>query len=298
MPSPSDRVERLTSTHAKAELKDLLREELGASYPSPVPGRLNNDFLRACFQQIAPDEDVDTRLRQHDDYSPAWAQKGTKHNYATAIRMVLTDRVGRAKHDSITSLSKPVLAELVVACRLADSSDDTEPAPASDKANAPDIPTQPPSPFDESLDIGAATGGSLTEWLDEHRSDSDGPHAVYVLDCTPTSDADENSRLKSLRASVGATRKPPASRTPVKRAGAAVNRGERVYYVGYTADVEHRLQQHRRGAAAASARFTNLFEPQSLVEVSWFDTESGAKAFEQRRATELTVEGESYAYYN
>lgn len=56
--------------------------------------------------------------------------------------------------------------------------------------------------------------------------------------------------------------------------------------------------QHLKGAAAASARFTNLFRPRALVEVTWHDTEAAAKEYEHRRARELTDSRQSFAYFS
>jgi predicted GIY-YIG superfamily endonuclease len=298
MTSDHTEVERLMAQHTKSELKTLLGDELGESFEEPVPGSLKNAFLGACYGRIAPEKDLRSHLQEHPDYSPDWLDKGQKHNLATAIRMVLTERVGRDPHDSITSLSKQVLAELVVAVRIADSN--TTPASSADisPADAPNRERIATRRFDDVLSLSDTNDRAIDDWVATHRSPDDGAHAVYVLDCTPPLDGPENSRLQSLRASVAEKERDRGSWGELEAAGAAANQGDRIYYVGYATDVPSRIRQHLKGAAAASARFTNLFRARALVEVTWHDTETAAKQYEQRRARELTDPGQSFAYFN
>lgn len=109
-------VQQLTAK-PKADLEAILADELGDAYPGAITGSLRNDFMRACYARIAANEDPYDRLRDHPNYEPDW---GEKKSLATALRMLLTERVGHPEYDGITSLSKPVLAELVVAIREAE----------------------------------------------------------------------------------------------------------------------------------------------------------------------------------
>jgi predicted GIY-YIG superfamily endonuclease len=84
--------------------------------------------------------------------------------------------------------------------------------------------------------------------------------------------------------------------TKLERAAHAATNGQRLYYVGYASDVPKRVRQHVGGAASGGAKYTNMFEPQALVDVSWYMTEGTARAHERRRAEELTTAGESNGY--
>jgi len=70
-----------------------------------------------------------------------------------------------------------------------------------------------------------------------------------------------------------------------------------LYYIGYASDVPVRVRQHVDGRAAGGAECTNMFKPVSLVDVSWYDSEATARRHERQRADELTVPGESFAYW-
>lgn len=106
-------------TKPKRELKAILKDELGSSYDREITSSLRNDFMRACFLRIAPDENPSDRVKDHPNYSSTWEDK---RSLATALRMLLTERVDHPEFDGITSLTKTLLAEIIVAIRESERS--------------------------------------------------------------------------------------------------------------------------------------------------------------------------------
>ncbi|PAU77014.1 hypothetical protein CK500_16615 [Halorubrum salipaludis] len=72
---------------------------------------------------------------------------------------------------------------------------------------------------------------------------------------------------------------------------------ERVYYVGCTADVYSRINQHMEGKSSGGANFTTVFPPTHLVEVYGFQNKDRAYEAEREVGSELT-ENEEYAYFS
>jgi hypothetical protein len=200
MSAPRDRVEEL-KTRPKAELKRILGDELGSNYIQPVTGSLRNDFMLACYRRLDTGDHPKERLQSHENYTPAWKQK---KRLATALRMVLTERVGHPEHKGITSLDKAVLAELIVGIRMCGdeleaSTESGDEDPASDNV---EVPREPPVPchFEGTLPAEEFDSYALYDWVVNRRSQTDGEHGVYVLDCTPPFAEAEDFRVKALRA--------------------------------------------------------------------------------------------------
>lgn len=150
--------------------------------------------------------------------------------------------------------------------------------------------------FENVLPAASISQYAVYRWIVQHRSPGDGEHGVYVLDCTPPVGDEEDSRMKTLRREAHEKKEKGEAMTKIEQAAQAVNNGERLYYVGYAADVPSRVRQHLAGAASGGAKFTNMFTPQALVDVSWFETEGTARTREHQRSTELTEPGQSFAY--
>lgn len=278
---------------SKSELKELLEAELGTEYPREITDSLRNDFLRACYTRIAPKEDPAERARSHPDYSESWREKRT---LATALRMLLAARGVREPDTPLTTLDKAALAQIIVAIRLVDT-DQHQGLEASVEREPPER-TIPPEPcFDERLHLNSdATESEVESWIDAHHSGIELVHSVYVLDCTPPINEESNS-LESLRARVAEKERTGDIFIKMEEAAAAVTRGERIYYVGYTNNVIDRVTRHVGGASYGSAKFTHTFRPQALVEVNWYDTEAVARNRERQRAQELIRPGKSYGYW-
>lgn len=256
--------------------------------------------MRACYEAIDSDIQPHEKLKGHLEYSPSWQSWGTKRQLATALRLVLTDYVDRPQSEGLTSHDKRALAELVVAVRIANDGEDLPVTDSSDNGGVASVPTRtapPESSFDDPLPAKELESYELYSWIVRNRDETDGEHGVYILDSTPPVDGVEWSRMRTLRHQ--AAEKAEAGKPLDKREVAArsVTNGERIYYVGYASDVPSRVRQHVGGRAAGGADFTNMFKPVALVDVSWYDSEATARKHESLRADELTVPGESYAYW-
>lgn len=70
---------------------------------------------------------------------------------------------------------------------------------------------------------------------------------------------------------------------------------EKVYYVGYTASVYSRIDQHMEGASSGGAYFTSVFPPTHLVEVYGFQDKERAYEAEIETGSKLTSDNK-YAY--
>ncbi|WP_143420580.1 GIY-YIG nuclease family protein [Halorubrum sp. Ib24] len=292
MGSPNERVQRLAS-RPKSDLKELLSEELGESYNGEITNSLRNDFMRACWDQLNVDKSPFVKVQTHENYSSSWSKK---KQLATVLRMELTEQVGRPEHAGITSLNKQVLAELITAIQQGSSDTETQSECAREASGPPVRDSVPPQRFEDRLPAEKFYQYALYEWILSHRSETDGEHGVYVLDCTPPVSGEEDFRVQSLRTEVWEKVDAGNRLSKLERAADALNNSERLYYVGYASDVPKRIREHVGGAASGGAKFTNMFVPQALVDVTWFDMESNAREYEPRRADELTVSGESFGY--
>lgn len=275
----------------KAQLEEQLSQALGDSYPREIPRSLRNDFMLACFKRIASDQDPLEMVRTHENYTPSWSKK---KQLATALRMLLTERVGHSEQDGITILTKTVLAEILIAIRQ--KHNDTQPTEAQQLREPPERKSVADPKFDGGCPATEFDTYAVYEWIIEHRAPTDGEHGVYVLDCTPPEESQIDSRVESARRVASRKARDDHSLSKLELAAQAITQGERLYYVGYASDVPQRVRQHATGADAGGAKFTNRFTPQRLVEVSWYETEEVAREAESRRARELTVAGESFAY--
>lgn len=277
----------------KTGLWDLLEEELGDAYDGELPTNQNTDFLHTCFHAIAAEDTPRSCLeRQFDGYSREWEEDVTEQTYlATALKCLLYERVGRAKDNIIGKPTVLYLAQLVVALRTADE------GPINWQANLAMVPTlesRPTHRFEPGFSFDQIETPALEEWIRSQRSETDGCHAVYVIDCTPQLGDGEDTRISGLRARVHAE---GVSSKPREKGAQAVNNGECVYYVGNSDDVSKRMRQHAKpGMTDGGAQFLSLFKPVELVEVTWHETKAAAREFEKRRASELTKPGGPYAF--
>lgn len=283
------RVQQLRSQFSRKEpLWRKLDREL--DYDGELPTNLSVPFMKACYGCIAPDEDPYTRLQvYHDNYSEQWVEKRTKKvHMATALKLLLCERVGRSEANVISGVTMELLAELIVAIRTADDPVEWE----RDRLDA--APEREPpckSPFDDGLPFEKALTPALIDWLAERPADRS--HGVYVLDCTPDIGDAEDSKIRALRGQVATERQ---ATEPREKAACVLNNDGRVFYVGYASNVAERLHRHDRRPAGGGAKFTAMFPPQELGEVTWHSTKEAALEYERRRAHELSQPGEYYAY--
>lgn len=294
------KVEQLQSNHTrKAPLWRLLDDELGDAYRGEVPTNLSVEFLQACYTRIAPEEDPYDRLESyHDNYSAQWIQNTTKQaQLATALKLLLHQRVGRSEGNVINSATIQLLSELIVAMRTASDEYADQWLTDEDRRKrldtAPERETPPESSFEDELSFEDALTHELDDWLAERRSESAGSYAVYVFDCTPDIGEAEDSKIRSLRSRVTTS---DSVTDPVEKAAQAANNNERVFYVGSANDLRKRMNRHDRLPSGGGANFTATFRPSALVEVSWYETKEKALKQEGKRARDLTRPSESYAY--
>ena len=106
---------------------------------------------------------------------------------------------------------------------------------------------------------------ALDDWLSENTEVRDADYGVYVLDCTPPTGPDEPESIRLLRRDVQATLEFGAGiKGSIKKAGAALNKNCRTYYVGQAADPDNRVVAHIAGAHKSVTDMTNLFSPVAL----------------------------------
>jgi hypothetical protein len=285
-------VERIERQNSKAELWRLLEDELDGAYGGELPTNQNTDFLRSCFSSTAPEDSPRECLeRQFEGYSAEWErEKNEKHFLATALKCLLFERVGRSKDNTIGHPTKLYLAQLIVALRTAD-----EGAIYSEDSNirsAPSLDERPAHRFEPGFPFNQIDTSGLEEWVESQRSDQDGHHAVYVIDCTPETGEGEDRRVRGLR---GRVHKKGISSDPRDKAAAAVNNGECIYYVGQTINVPKRMRQHSEGMTAGGAKFLSLFKPVEIVKLTWHKKKE-IERLEKKRADELTEPGGPYAF--
>lgn len=289
---------RALTSKSTQDLEDELRRFLNDRHESTVCGSLNNDFKEACFNRIAPDNKPEDYLRDWPNYTDSW---GPGKSLATALRMLLTEQIGLPVYAVLDGYKKRVLAEIILGIRAADNGVERMADAHVPVTLPPDIPVPVEEPPSRARQI-SNREAKLTSLSNVSGMLSDSPeisdeYAVYVLECTPPVD-EERDALYQLRRDAWAKAEHGYRFNPKERAAQALNHGEQVLYIGQTNDVVDRMERHRAGASAGSARFTNLFFPNGVIEVTWHSSEAEAKAYEQQRATELTVSGESFAYYN
>ncbi|WP_135536374.1 GIY-YIG nuclease family protein [Halostella pelagica] len=219
------------------------------------------------------------------------ANVSDQHFLATALKCLLHERVGRAKHNTIGNPTIQYLAQLVVALRTAD--DGPVFGKASNLVPAPSLESRPAHPFEPGFSFDRIETHALEKWVRSWRSESDESYAVYVIDCTPQVGEDEDARARELRAEVHAE---GGVSEPRHKGAQAVNNGECVYYVGHSDHVPERMRQHANGMTYGGAKFLSLFKPFEIVELTWQETKSQATKYEKRRADKLTKPGGPYAF--
>lgn len=295
-----DEVRKL-SNRSKNDLKTTLEAEMGEAYGREITDSLRNDFLRACYASIEPESNPSERVTNHKNYDSDW---GEKKKLATALRMLLTERVGRSVSDGITSMTNDFLAEVIVAIRRKEEFSEevrTDVSRAGER-DGQDTPPQRAPLTEAHLGSGVSlTDGDLSQvepWVNEQVPSLDDGYLVYVLDCTPPLGDEEGWRTKLLRREAREKRERGERLTDRECAAIAVTEGKRLYYVGYTGDLIDRLNRHIEGASAGGAEFLNIFNPQRLVEVSHYQTEEAAIRAESHRASELARRTDSFSYYS
>jgi hypothetical protein len=280
------RVTRAEVGNTKAQLREKIGRELGDEWVNNVPSNLNTEWMRVCYERISGGEDPYERLaEQHDNYSSQWVtDKNEQVHYATALKLLLHERVGRAEDDVLRRQTATVLAEILVALQtntteLADQWN-TEADRAALRAAAPTRTVRPEPTFEDTLAFEDALTPALDDWIARRNPDEDA-QVVYVLDCTPPIGDEEDSKVESLRGRVAQS---DAPETGPEYAARAANNDEVVYYVGSRiGDLATRLQQHEGRASTGGAAFTGTFLPVSLVDAKWYGPDVDIRAVDSVR---------------
>lgn len=299
MNSIRERVRVAESKYDDSQLQEKIGDELGGRWVNNVPNNLNTEWMRACYNQISGGEDPYERLaRQHDNYSEQWrADKNPQVHMATALKLLLHERVGRAEDNVLSGQTPIILAEILVALRtnteeFADQWN-TEADREALRNAAPERTDRPEPPFTDTLPFEQALTPALDDWVARRDRDREA-QVVYVLDCTPPVGDAEDSKIQSLRGRVTTSGSPT---TETERAARAANNDELVYYVGSShRDLGSRLREHEGRGSAGGAGFLGTFLPYSLVDATWYGPSVDIRAKEGERARELSVPGTSFAY--
>lgn len=280
------------SSQTEGELKRVLSEELGDQYSRSIPGSLRNDFLRACYGAIEPDEEPLSRARRHPEFDTSWREK---KSLATALRMLLAEKGVREAETPLMSINSNSLAQIIVAMRM-EAADRTLKGNHRSDLEVPSRPAPAESPFPDRLLLDGATEGEIRDWVSERRPASQYNHTIYTLDCTPPVGEESESVKKQLAKAVDSD-SASTSQDEFQRAAAELLAGGRVYYVGYTNDVVDRVFRHQGGGAYGGAAFTNTYQPRALVDVEFYETESDARRHEGLVARKLLRKDDSFSYW-
>lgn len=295
-----DQITQLQDEHTKDELVDELAARLSTRATSVNP------VTEAMFATIAPAADPIEYARRADGYTDDLRPVAKN---ATALKMLLHERVGRPCHDRILRLTKGDFAECIVAvdtdeCGSEREYGDHRPTTLSKDADraldtAPDRSATLAPPFEPLVDLAGNARERVADWLDETPARAAGEYAVYTLDCTPATGDEEPRKIRQLRRTVKMNddaESRPRSMTPREQAARALNDSKRLYYVGSTCKLPRRVHEHVIGTAASGVNFTTTFPPQHLVQVEGCTSQSAARHREGRRARKLTQQDGVFAF--
>ncbi|QSW97650.1 GIY-YIG nuclease family protein [Haloterrigena alkaliphila] len=292
------------------EIDDVLEELdalLGDRYDCSYETSLKDEFLIACFERIDPTQDWRTLVKTKETYDDSW---NAKKKRATALHMLMTKQIGWPLHKALLDFERKYIVGIILTIKASDQGirrhydhvpttlpPDIDPSDLENELPERTVPDQPfPTLCRFSRTIESDTAALLKE-----RGINPAPgnhHIVYVVDCTPAPDA-ERKAITAIRRYTQAKHingYQPAD----ERESAAVflNESKGLFYVGRSDQFPQRMQQHYEGRASGGARFTNLYKPRRLLEVTDFETRAEAETDEQRRAYRLQMKTERYVSQN
>ena len=297
----------LEDNNTNAELKLILEDALGDEYTQKINSQ-RNDIIWAFFRRVNVDPRQVTLEIGERTFDDLEEEHSERHALASALNYYLASQGIRARK-ATSGLTKDVLSSMITAIRVAeqsagDSVSDRNPerpnrssgrsaSAASSERNTFPFPT-------DSSSLPASTLLSLKEWLERTRGAADGPYAVYVLDCTPPPEGERHGqlrrRIKTARELIVSGALDLSERDYHIRDAAAA---DRVYYVGETNDVVKRINQHLGGPADGGSWFPQLFEPNHLEEVHWYQTKAKAERHERTIGEKIKQCGDSiFAYWD
>ncbi|MFP9193333.1 GIY-YIG nuclease family protein [Natrialbaceae archaeon A-CW1-1] len=293
-------INRLQDKNTKDDLINILADRLEERAKSVNP------ITEAMFERIAPDTQPIVYARKSENYSENL--KPVAKN-ATALKHLLHEQVGRPRSERVLTLKKQDFAECIVAVDAYDDGHERGPGihvPTTLPMTAEGFQTEPPtrtiaadSPFEAIVELDEDYHSLLSRWMKNHPDHVDGSCAVYVLDCTPATGDQEDDRIRSLRSTVITKLEHGVKQSelePTGQAAEALNKDNRIYYVGSTTDLEKRIQEHDTGTAVSGVDFTQVLPPTALVEVQGCESVREARQKEGQRAREINNLENSFAY--
>ncbi|MFC7216009.1 GIY-YIG nuclease family protein [Saliphagus sp. GCM10025334] len=293
-------INRLQDEYSKADLVDKLADRLGERATSVNP------VTEAMFERIAPGTQPIMYTRKSENYSENL--KPVAKN-ATALKHLLHEQVGRPRSERVLTLKKQDFAECIVAVDAYDDGHERGPGihvPTTLPMTAEGFQTEPPtrtvvtdSPFETIVELDEDYQSRLSQWMKNHPDRADGSCAVYVLDCTPPVGDQEDDRIRSLRSTVTTKLEHGIKQSelePTGQAAEALNKDNRIYYIGSTTDLGKRIQEHCIGTAVSGVDFTQVLPPTALVEVQGYKSVDEARRKEGQRAREINSLENAFAY--
>jgi len=284
-------------THAREVRKSNnseLRAQLAGRDDTYEPKDLKyvSNLCELTFREIDVDKDPQAYVEERFGDISGWGDTRTS---ATALRVLLTEQIGRPVYERISNVSKAEWADAIVAIDdgYVESGDESHvpiSLPEGTEEHLTDPPNREESPAQSKSDI--SDFSDFESWVAENQP-PDRSHAAYVVDCTPSID-DESPAIHELRkhtyaltqAGVELTKKTLGYDETKYRAARAANRCDRIYYIGETNDLVDRMSQHRAGADVGGSGFTNLVTPNYIIDICWCESKSDAKDLEQELVTE------------
>ncbi|QIB75346.1 hypothetical protein G3I44_14245 [Halogeometricum borinquense] len=294
-------IQDLYDNNTEDELQEKLGERTGEDPEELTSVTPNTDAL---FKHILPGEDPLEYVTQRRENAAEWTDLRKR---GTALLMLLNLQIGRPKYERIGQIRKPDRADFLMAAIAHDegyelSSDAYMPTTLPIGAeqyweDPPSRTTLPERHLDTIAPVDERFDSALADWLRENPEVRDADYGVYVLDCTPPTGPDEPESIQMLRRDVQATLEFGADiEGSIKKAGAALNKNCRTYYVGMAADPADRVGAHIAGAHKSVTDMTNLFSPAALCELHPCETDDDAEELEGKRADEINTMESAFAH--
>lgn len=199
--------EKLRRQDLEEDLIPAVDDELGGKYDCKTLTNLEVEFMRACFNRIAPDLKSQEYVRNWMNYTDAWKSK-TQRSEATALRMLLTAQIGYPIYKRFVGLTEEVIAGILLAIRESDRGTARDgnhititipgcfDPPFEDPLPRTHIPDTQYSPI---LEFTGNIQKKCQSLLSQQDIDPDDYYVVYVLDVTPSLEEGEQDVFWSLR---------------------------------------------------------------------------------------------------
>lgn len=302
-----ERINELENNRNEEQLQQELTEKLRVeSVPTSV-----NPLAKGMFNRIAPDHDPLEYARKSEYYTDELKPVAKR---ATGLKHLLHEQIGRPLYERIIFRRKKERLRDYSECIVAiEASDDGYPRAPDEHfpttlpigidtfSPAPERSHQIASPFETIADLVSGYQQQMADWMNQHPEVANSLFFVYVLDCTPDVGSAEPTTVRQLRGAAQTKLEHGDRGLDYKeRAAAALNDGNRIYYVGRIKspdkDVKERVQEHVEGAASSAVGFTTHFPPQNLVEIRGCSTDAEADRLEADKTRQINATEGLFAY--